>query len=198
MEVLFQHVCHQILLYSRNILTGASGKLSNDTVQGTGSIDAGCGVYNFTVWNMILNPVGSATTTIGGTTTLPTGTRTTTTSVSIGSTTGSSTSASSPSISSTSTSGAVIATESSISLLGKPNVGNITFSNSTLSSYGVSSTSTSSPSMTIGVSWTTGSTSSTTSVATKKPSAVLVNGAGVRKGSVYSLIAVAAVFGVFL
>jgi hypothetical protein len=38
--------------------------MNDSPVWGTGSIDAGCGTYNFTVWNTTSNPVGTVTNTI--------------------------------------------------------------------------------------------------------------------------------------
>ena len=40
------------------------GQFNSHSIFGTGSIDAGCGTYNFTVWNTTLNPVGTVTNTI--------------------------------------------------------------------------------------------------------------------------------------
>ncbi|CZR60927.1 uncharacterized protein PAC_10823 [Phialocephala subalpina] len=47
-----------------------SCQLPNATIWGTGSLDAGCGTYNFTIWNTALNPItlGAATTTLQGAT----------------------------------------------------------------------------------------------------------------------------------
>ncbi len=39
------------------------GSMNNHSVWGTGSLDAECGTYNFTVWNATLNPVGTVTNT---------------------------------------------------------------------------------------------------------------------------------------
>jgi hypothetical protein len=45
------------------------GSMNNHSVWGTGSLDAGCGTYNFTIWNTTSNPVGTATNTIAATAT---------------------------------------------------------------------------------------------------------------------------------
>jgi hypothetical protein len=38
--------------------------MNNHSIWGTGSLDAGCGIYNFTVWNTTSNPVRGSTNTI--------------------------------------------------------------------------------------------------------------------------------------
>ncbi len=40
------------------------GQFNNHTIWGTGSLNAGCGTYNFTVGNEVRNPVGVPTKTI--------------------------------------------------------------------------------------------------------------------------------------
>ncbi|KAE9377107.1 hypothetical protein N431DRAFT_480223 [Stipitochalara longipes BDJ] len=44
-----------------------SCSMSSHSIWGTGSLDAGCGTYNFTLWNTTSNPVGTVTRTIAAT-----------------------------------------------------------------------------------------------------------------------------------
>ncbi|KAE8453784.1 hypothetical protein EG329_009296 [Mollisiaceae sp. DMI_Dod_QoI] len=164
-----------------------SCKLPNSTIWGTGSLDAGCGVYNYTIWNTAINPVtlGAPTTTLQGATmtTAPIITATSWSTTTSSSTSLSVSSATSTSTS-TSTSCTATVTESPIPQLP-------IYSNGT-SYASVSSFASGSGSV---ISRTVGATQASTTKPLVGSTSLATSGADVLRVSGFSLVAVACMFG---